>query len=826
MTFFLFWLLSLPLIILSYVSASQAAGVLRNVTLDDNALTSIFRFSLGWRRVTDVNAIGGSYASSHRVGSWVEAELPEGVTAVHFMGFPGTRSSRYLVCLDCSTEGAYMDVVEVEAADSYSGRSKSLFTISGTNPSVPHSLHVVNWWDATHGGHGQIALDGLVVTIRVQEPVFRTSGHVLSPFFSTNENPWIVGDSELGEESEEQLDGSLRLYSGMVAPQRSGSPLQGTPFFPVGFIPEGSGEPVSNTGPKTIASQAVPPFTTDITSWPSFQFVRPQASNFNSPLLAQSNVMVDLPSSTIQAVTPPSQSPDSDTSFTTFKFTLGPFTIVIPVPVSTTVPQTSVSTSVPVTSGSQTSTFSGSQSLSQPVSSGSSTIEPGSTASFPATTTMSTGSSVTVPSGISPTFPEVPSTSSIPSTTTSPTISNLPSSDISSASASSSILSVSSETPSTSPAPSSSVLTSTLISSSGLTTSPFSLTITISATSSDSASPTSALSSVTQSSDTLHATLTPTTSTSGSTKSLRDSSTSASETTSSVSGGLTSQTSAAGGTLSSTQSGPISASQSSTSRSSSGSASISTTATESRGSSSSVTVSSGITSRVLTSSTPASTLSISTTSSSSAPGTRSNISTGTSSSSGITSSSATSTSATDASTTAGSLGNSQALSTSLVVLVAVLASLSIFSILLAVIMIVRHSRRRSRTFNIEGGAASIITPFPPGPPHSGLSPPSAPSPPSAYSSSSKPTGRNSYTTKYFGDSIIPRPYEAHLATSGDFAGLSMTSRPDHGFASVIPPPPPPLSPMSGPPRPLRSPLRESQYPFTPSAWIARSPKTP
>lgn len=103
------------LLTLQLVSCSQAAGVLRNATIDHQDSRS--RYSSGWGVANSDNATCGTYAFANTFAESIEIELPgkitasfflclmtdlfaANVTSLYFLGYNG--HAKFAACLDCN----------------------------------------------------------------------------------------------------------------------------------------------------------------------------------------------------------------------------------------------------------------------------------------------------------------------------------------------------------------------------------------------------------------------------------------------------------------------------------------------------------------------------------------------------------------------------------------------------------------------------------------------------------------------------------------------------------------------------------------------------
>ncbi|KAK7694487.1 hypothetical protein QCA50_001673 [Cerrena zonata] len=783
------------LILLLYVSSLEAAGVLRNATLHDNDLMSVSRFSHGWRQVAHYGAIGGEHAYNHHAGGWVEVDLPEGVAALYYVGVPELRGAQYLVCFDCDQQYGFERIVELSDD---SAESRILFSIKDINPSVPHRVRITNRRGASRGRGRGISLDALILTLQMDdsETMASTSSRLLAGTEEFNHLGYHLLDDNDMEPSEGNMgmEGFEEIPIIWGGKEFQGSSLQLLPTAEnlESFL-SGEGDVVSTESSSPLSTFSVPLPTPSV---PLPTPIDDSQTPFRRPLSVKQN--------NVAASTTPIP---ADVSTTTYTVAIGPFTVEIPWPI---ISQSAVPTTIPSTSTLSAPTSSQSSLAS---ASGASTIQ---SVSSTFTISIPAGSTTEVPTGIT--------TISTSAGNTSPSDSQTPSLSATAPSVTFTFRTTTDVTTTPSTAPTLPVTTS-------------SSSVPVSSSIEPVSTQTSSLSSIFPTSGTTTSVSQSQSQSLGSTLSVSSLSTSFSSSVSIVSPsttGIESRTTSAFSSSSSQLSQTI-GTTSSQSSSSSFSAIPSSTVSITSSISSSIPQSSSFSSAVQNSTSST----ISSTSTSSSSTTQSNSGTSTaptaSASSGndsnkedsdgtrvltITSFYPTSTDGTSAGS---QLGASQSLSTSLVALVAVLASLAFLSIFLAVFMVVRNSRRRAKRSSTLQRNASVITPFP-YPPRNMPSPSPPPPPPG---SGGDPLSRNSYTTKYFGASVVPRPNESGSNWYGNYGqpGPSMHSWGDP--VSINPSPPPlPRSATSPPARPLRSPLRESAYPYgSPSAWT-HSPYSP
>jgi len=141
------------------------AGVPRNVTLTryDHSL----KFSPDW---TTTKANGNEVAVADAIGSELQVDQIVNATAIYFVGLKSGVGSTFAVCLDCqpvrspTRQFKIIDAYDPAIPDAQSSSPVTLFSMTGLDPTVPHSLRVVNLWDPKFGDFSRIAFDKLIVT--------------------------------------------------------------------------------------------------------------------------------------------------------------------------------------------------------------------------------------------------------------------------------------------------------------------------------------------------------------------------------------------------------------------------------------------------------------------------------------------------------------------------------------------------------------------------------------------------------------------------------------------------------------------------------------
>ncbi|KZT06806.1 uncharacterized protein LAESUDRAFT_137769 [Laetiporus sulphureus 93-53] len=155
------------LLLLSILAAratllSEAAGVLRNVTVGvaDPSVT----FSAGWSVALYA---GQEIAFADGLGDEVAAELPVGAVAVHYVGLKRSGGALYAACLDCDVSGD-VQFEEVDATDRNGDDSTPviLFSFTELDNTVAHELQVVNLEDPAFGDTSQITFQSLIITVQ------------------------------------------------------------------------------------------------------------------------------------------------------------------------------------------------------------------------------------------------------------------------------------------------------------------------------------------------------------------------------------------------------------------------------------------------------------------------------------------------------------------------------------------------------------------------------------------------------------------------------------------------------------------------------------
>ncbi|RPD63112.1 hypothetical protein L227DRAFT_651373 [Lentinus tigrinus ALCF2SS1-6] len=141
---------------------STAAGAPLNATIRlDSPLVS---FTPGWRMAT-FGKTGQQFAFADGQNEELQVSLPQNTTAVFYQGFTIAGGALYFACIDCSS-GAHTIVVDAHD-DTETGTQppRTLFSFTDLDPTVTHSLTVVNLEDDRFKHTSQITFDSLIMTI-------------------------------------------------------------------------------------------------------------------------------------------------------------------------------------------------------------------------------------------------------------------------------------------------------------------------------------------------------------------------------------------------------------------------------------------------------------------------------------------------------------------------------------------------------------------------------------------------------------------------------------------------------------------------------------
>ncbi|EJC98697.1 uncharacterized protein FOMMEDRAFT_23510, partial [Fomitiporia mediterranea MF3/22] len=138
--------------------------VLKNITIDDT--DSSLKYSQGWNRSVSSPAFGGSFQSTDRIGEVVSFSLPANAVALYYIGFKQSSGALYEACLDCSTKNSNnVDVIDGHTDGRPSSEPTLLYQKTNLDPSVRHSLALLNVPDSRFGNTSTITVDAFLVTV-------------------------------------------------------------------------------------------------------------------------------------------------------------------------------------------------------------------------------------------------------------------------------------------------------------------------------------------------------------------------------------------------------------------------------------------------------------------------------------------------------------------------------------------------------------------------------------------------------------------------------------------------------------------------------------
>ncbi|TCD67008.1 hypothetical protein EIP91_000628 [Steccherinum ochraceum] len=148
------------------VPSLGSAGVPANITLTRDS--PLLNFSPDWKAT---NEYGTEIFLADDVGSELQVDQLVNATAVYFVGFKSTVGSTFAACVDCQpVRSPARNFQVVDAFDPSSPYASHLgpvvlFSMTGLDPTVPHSLRVVNLWDPKFGDYSRVTFDSLIVTV-------------------------------------------------------------------------------------------------------------------------------------------------------------------------------------------------------------------------------------------------------------------------------------------------------------------------------------------------------------------------------------------------------------------------------------------------------------------------------------------------------------------------------------------------------------------------------------------------------------------------------------------------------------------------------------
>ncbi|KAH8100588.1 hypothetical protein BXZ70DRAFT_1008086 [Cristinia sonorae] len=251
------FLVSLFLVLLRVVSIG-GAGVptaTRNVTLTRNDPNVIF--SSDW---SNEDAFGTQIAFTDKLGSEVRVEQIVNATAIHFVGLKSPVGSRVAVCLDCQTSREQFKIIDVADPTAQDPSPSVLFSVANLDPTVPHSLRVVNLWDPASGDSSSVTFFGLIVS-SVQDSSSKISPDSITPLDTPTPSTLpslsvlsaftIPTASSVPSSSTSSLS-SLATIPASIATLLSSSPLSTTPTPSLTITPFTKSTPISTNSPNDV----------------------------------------------------------------------------------------------------------------------------------------------------------------------------------------------------------------------------------------------------------------------------------------------------------------------------------------------------------------------------------------------------------------------------------------------------------------------------------------------------------------------------------------------------------------------------------------------
>ncbi|KAH9857937.1 hypothetical protein C2E23DRAFT_880617 [Lenzites betulinus] len=158
----------------AFYAPRPVAGAPTNTTLGLNS--TLVAFTPGWRAATFAED-GSLFAFADALNEEVRITLPQNITAVYYEGFRVAGGGLYLACLDCVFNVTVGQLVGANASviDAHDSRENgtqppdTLFSFIGLDPTINHTLTVVNLEDPLFNNTSQITFDSVVVTTDPQE---------------------------------------------------------------------------------------------------------------------------------------------------------------------------------------------------------------------------------------------------------------------------------------------------------------------------------------------------------------------------------------------------------------------------------------------------------------------------------------------------------------------------------------------------------------------------------------------------------------------------------------------------------------------------------
>ncbi|KII93346.1 hypothetical protein PLICRDRAFT_35544 [Plicaturopsis crispa FD-325 SS-3] len=257
----------------------------KSVTIDDKdpSLT----FTPGWRLVSSSSATGGTFAAVDELEGAVDASLPNGATAVSYVGFKQSKGAMYGACIDCEV-GRQSSFISIDAHDPTTDDEQlptTLFTFTDLDPTISHSLTVFNLPDPRFDETGQLTFDSLVVDLSEDDSPNSSASFTLLSSSTTGSSPTTIQSTPSPTTT---VSTTSQLSS--VSPTSSALDPSISPITTGGSIEPTAGPSLSGSGSAsptssftTISSETTAPGSLPQTSstLPS-NFLQPSASSANS----------------------------------------------------------------------------------------------------------------------------------------------------------------------------------------------------------------------------------------------------------------------------------------------------------------------------------------------------------------------------------------------------------------------------------------------------------------------------------------------------------------------------------------------------------------
>ncbi|KAI0067912.1 hypothetical protein BV25DRAFT_891742 [Artomyces pyxidatus] len=158
-------LISFLFIILSFsFNLSRAAGGTTVVFLDHD--DPAVHLSGDWTTDDDQASIGGSFAATTDVGATANVALPPGTTGLNYFGFRNAQGGLYATCVDCAGDNSQLQIFDANDPDTVGDAIPVvMISVSDLDPTVSHTLSVVNLPDLRFDNAGRLTLNALLVDI-------------------------------------------------------------------------------------------------------------------------------------------------------------------------------------------------------------------------------------------------------------------------------------------------------------------------------------------------------------------------------------------------------------------------------------------------------------------------------------------------------------------------------------------------------------------------------------------------------------------------------------------------------------------------------------